>query len=184
MRTIVFLSSLALSAAMAVPALAQSSPPPRPTPNPEMRQQFEQSRKTMEQIHQQARSQMLDALTPAHRQLLASIAGQLATSTTPDYKAAAARLDSALSASEKQAITNAAKDAHAKARAEMERMRSEMPPGGPGGPGGMRSGGMMMGPGPGKSPRPLPSAGEILLDVTMSGPGMEMHMHDGMRMHP
>lgn len=171
MRTSVFLTSLALAAAVAAPALAQTAPA-RPTPNPQMRQQFESMHQQMEQIHSQERAQMLAALTPANRQLLATIAGELATSTTPDYRGAAARLDAALSPSEKQAIANASQSARDKMRAQMQTMRQQMsqnggPPPGPGGP-------MMMGP-----PR-TQSAGEILLRTAMSG-GMELRVHGSMR---
>jgi len=85
-------------------ALAQSAPPPpMPPQRPDMagmRQVFEQ----VEKIHRAERTQVLAALSPAHRELLASIVGNMAIAANPDHKAAAARLDAALSPSEKSAV--------------------------------------------------------------------------------
>lgn len=160
MKTSVLITGLALAAAMAVQAVAQEPPSgPPPTPNPQMRQQFEATHKQMEQIHAQERAQVLGALTPANRQLLATIAGQLATSTTPDYTGAARRLDAALSSSEKQAIVSASQTARQQMNSAMMRMRQQMgrPPMGMMGPGG----------GPPGAQRTL-TAGEILLRVAMN----------------
>jgi len=66
----------------------------------------------MMKMHQALRLKMLQALTPANKQLLATVVGQLATADTPDVKAAAAQLDAALSDGEKQAILAAVKAAH------------------------------------------------------------------------
>lgn len=191
MRTFVFFTSVALAAAMAVPAFAQTAPA-RPTPNPQMRQQFEATRQQMDQIHQQERSQILGALTPAHRQLLATVAGELATATTPDYKAAAARLDSALSSSEKSTILSASQSARDKMRSTMQNMRQNMSqmggppgPGGPGGPPQGFGGGKMGPPGGPDQARYTPSAGEILLRTAMSPGGMEIRVRGSMQpQHP
>src|SRR5579872_1719358 len=81
-------------------ALAQAAPPPMQHPDMAgMKQVFEQ----VERIHRAERTQVLAALTPAHRELVARIVGEMAIAANPDHKAAAARLDSALSASEKSA---------------------------------------------------------------------------------
>jgi crotonobetainyl-CoA:carnitine CoA-transferase CaiB-like acyl-CoA transferase len=64
-----------------------------------------------------ARATMLTALTPVHKQLLATIAARLATSTTADYTDAAKKLDLALSPTEKHAILSAAHAEHEKMRA-------------------------------------------------------------------
>lgn len=188
MKTSVFITAVALSAVMTATSFAQEPPPgppgppgPMATPNAQMRQQFQAAHKQMEQIHAQERSQVLGALTPAHRQLLATVAGQLATSTTPDYRAAAQKLDAALSASEKQAIVSASQTARQQMRAQMESMRQRMSQmGGPPdtrGPMVMRSGTEQQG--------RTPSAGEILLRVAMSGgPEMHMEMRTGGSMHP
>ena len=66
---------------------------------------------TMEAAHKAVRAKILAALTPAHRALLADLVGQLAIAANPDPEAARAKLDAALSASEKTnilAIHNAA----------------------------------------------------------------------------
>ena len=177
MKFSVLISATALAAAMTVPAFAQEPPPPGgplPSPDPQMRQQMEATRKQMDQIHTQERSQVLGVLTPAHRQLLATIAGELATSITPDYDGAAQRLDAALSTSEKQTIVNASQSARDKMRAQMETIRQQMdrmgaPPGGGGPMMMMQSGG-----GP-EGARRTPTAGDILLRVSMGG-GM-IHSH-------
>jgi hypothetical protein len=182
MKMSVFITAFALSAVMAVPVLAQEPPPygPMPSPNPQMRQEFEAAHKQMQQIHAQERSQVLGALTPAHLKLLGTVAAELATSTTPDYRGAAQRLDAALSSSEKQTIVSAAQNARQQMRAQMQTMRQQMSqmsgrpnPGGP-----------MIPAGPGGEPqreRRTPSAGEILLRVAMGGGGMEMGMHESIR---
>src|SRR5579864_3032140 len=121
MKHVALLGLLFLLAAPNVPVLAQNAPP---TPNPAMRAQFQQLRTQMRQIRTSERSQMLGALTPANRALLANLAGQLATSVNPDYRAAASRLDGALSAGEKQAVLNAAQTARSSARSLMQSMRS------------------------------------------------------------
>src|SRR5579859_2125860 len=66
-----------------------------------------------------ARATMLTALIPSHRQLLASIAARLATSTNADYTDAAKELDLALSPAEKHAILSAANAKHEKMRTIM-----------------------------------------------------------------
>jgi hypothetical protein len=158
--------------AAAVPVGAQTMA--RPTPNPQMRQAFGQLRSQMETLHRNERTQLLAALTPQHRALLASIAGELTTSATPDYDAAAKRLDAALSPSESQAVLRAAQNARTQARSIMRNMRNQMPlP--PNGPGMWRMGPRAMGAlhGDGRSP----DAGRILLHLMMGGP---MFMHRGM----
>ncbi|GEM_PF-2310776 len=68
---------------------------------------------------------MLNALTPAHRTLLSNVVGQLAVSPTPDFRAAAQQLDSALSAGEKQSILNAETTARSQMRNAIAQMRSQ-----------------------------------------------------------
>lgn len=163
-------AALLLALGASAPAFAQTPPP---TPNAGQRQEFRQMRQQMEQIHKQARAEILGALTPAHKSLLATVAGQLATSVNPDYNAAAQRLDAALSSGEKQKIVAAAQSAMAKARAAMEAMRAQMPqePGGPM----MRAGGMGMGPHGAQESKRMTDAGWILLHMTAAGgPGMHM----------
>jgi hypothetical protein len=156
----------------AVPALvfAQAQPPPpgasgAPWPRPDfgrMRQNMQQQ----EAMHKQFRAKILGTLTPAHRNLLASIAGQLAVSTNPDPKAAIQKLDAALSSGEKQAILSAAQSFMSQQRAMREQAFAKMRAANPNMP----------------SPRPRPSgmqhtrrapdAGALLLMVATGGPGM------------
>lgn len=109
-----FFGAVALCALLLPSAvLAQSAPPMMPH-RPDMatmRAAFQQA----EKIRHAERSQILAALSPAHRQLLASIVGNMAIAANPDYKAAAARLDAALSTTEKNAVLAA----HTAALAQM-----------------------------------------------------------------
>ncbi|MHB8461939.1 MAG: hypothetical protein ACYDA1_04780 [Vulcanimicrobiaceae bacterium] len=163
--------ALVLAAAMAVApltALAQQSPPPMNGMNGMngMHRMSAQSMQQMEQMHAQARAKMLAALTPQNRQLLSTLAGQLAVADKPDVAAAAKQLDAALSAREKSAIL----DIHASMRKQMQAQMPK-PPGQsmPGMPGmaGMHGMKGMQGNDPG-----------IILLMTASmhdGPGMMHH---------
>jgi hypothetical protein len=121
-------SVLAAALLFAAPAFAQQ--PPDATPNPAMRQAFQQMRSQMENVRRTERSQILGALTPAHRALLGSVAGELATAVEPNYDAAAKRLDSVLSAGESQAIVRAAQNADRQRRTIAESMMPPPPPDG------------------------------------------------------
>ncbi len=57
-----------------------------------------------------ARARMLAALTPAHKQLLSQVVGELAVGTNPDAEAATQRLDAALSPTESAAIVSIQRD--------------------------------------------------------------------------
>jgi hypothetical protein len=98
--------SLALAAALVLlPAVApaqQNSPPPggMQSISPQLRAAMHQ----MRTLHEQFRTQVLDALTPAHRTMVADALGQLAVSSNPSPRAVAAQIDGALSANEKQQI--------------------------------------------------------------------------------
>lgn len=168
MKYIALLGLVASLATSAIPVLAQNV---GPTPNAAMRQQFQQMRSQMRQIRTTERSQMLGALTASNRSLLATIAGQLATTVTPDYRAAAGRLDAALSAGEKQAILSAAQTARTSRRALMQKMRDQFQANHPNDerPRGERA----------NTHRRTPDAGMLLLTLAaspqrgmMGGPGM------------
>jgi hypothetical protein len=116
-----------LAAGLPLVANAQQTPPGGPPPpagpmSCQMRDFMEQAQR----LHQHFRTQMLSALTPEHRQLLAQIAGQLATSTNPDPKAAAAQLDQALSPGEKQAIVKAEQSFRSQMRTLHDKMRAQV----------------------------------------------------------
>jgi hypothetical protein len=80
----------------------------------------------MEQLHQQARSQILAALTPAHKALLARIVGELAIAPTPDVEGAARQLNAALSPGESGSILKTANGFHQAMRASMEATRAQI----------------------------------------------------------
>jgi hypothetical protein len=123
-----------LAAWLPLVAAAQQVPPDPAQGAPEIagpmsQQERNQMRGFMEQmrtLRQQYRSQMLAALTPEHRQLLATIAGQLATSPNPDPKAAAKQLDDALTSSEKQGILKAEQSYRTQTKALHDKMLAQM----------------------------------------------------------
>src|SRR5690242_2442605 len=63
-------AAMLLALGATAPVLAQNA---SPTPNPAMRQEFRQVHQQMRQIHTQARSEILGALTSAHKSLLATV---------------------------------------------------------------------------------------------------------------
>ena len=77
-------------------------------------------------LHQQARTQILGALTPANKTLLGSVVSQLAVAPQPDPRAAASQLDAALSQNEKQSILTAAASLHDGEKALRDQMRAQM----------------------------------------------------------
>jgi len=93
------------------------------TPSPQMRaafQNMEQAREHVEQLHAQARAAMLSALTPAHRNLLAQVFGQLAISPSPDLNAAARVLDASLSQGEGRSVVAISSSLESQTRQIME----------------------------------------------------------------
>ncbi len=96
-------------------------------PTQAQREQMRTNMQQMRKLHEQFRAQILGALTPEHRQLLASIAGNLAIADKPDIRAAAKQLDEALSPGEKSAILADAKAMHDQMRAQMQAMRAAHP---------------------------------------------------------
>jgi len=159
MKQLVTIAFAAALAALPVASFAQT------TGTPNLRRDFEQIHTQMQQIHQAERAQILAALTPAHKALVANVIGELAISATPDYDAAAKRLDAALSAGERQGVLNAAATARAKSTAIMQSIAPEH----------------MGGPGLQMRTMPAQTAGQILLRLAAP----EMHkMGFGMMMHP
>lgn len=115
MKQVLTIAFAAALAAMPVASFAQAGPGA-----PNISRDFEQLHTQMQQIHNAERAQILAALTPAHKALVASVIGQLAISATPDYEAAAKRLDAALSGAERQGILNAAQTARTRSMAIMQ----------------------------------------------------------------
>jgi hypothetical protein len=137
LATALIVASFTLPPAM---AFAQTGGTPLPPPGsgaPHGDGQMQQIRGQMETIRKQERDRVLGALTPAHRQLLANIVGQMAVSQNPDRRAAAAQLDAALSTDEKNAILGAHQEAmtqmHALWQQHMQSQQSGAMQGPPGG---------------------------------------------------
>lgn len=161
----------------AIPAfvLAQGAPPMPPGPSgaPWPRPDFQMIRQTMQQrdaMYKQFRAKVLGALTPAHRNQLAAVIGQLAIAASPDPQAAIKKIDAFLSSGEKQAILNAEQSFRAQQGAQMEAMFAKFRAANPNFP----------------SPRPMrsgepkerrtPDAGELLFRLaTIGGPGLGAH---------
>ena len=132
----------ALTSAKSLAVATGGTPPPLPPP-PDF-QAMEKTHAQIEQIHQQARVAMLNALQPEHRNLLAQVVGQLVLAPKPDTSAAAKTLDAALTADESKAIVGAWSSAEQQMHQVMESMHKQMEhehpseahagPGGPEGP--------------------------------------------------
>jgi len=111
LTTALIIASFCLPPAM---AFAQAQPPaggPPPGP-PGMRaphdfSKFRQMHEQLDRIERGEREAVLGALTPAHREMLARMIGDMAVAQRPDPRGAAARLDAALSPGEKNAILSA-----------------------------------------------------------------------------
>lgn len=122
------LAAIAIAACCATAALAQTA-----SPAPGHFQGMRGMHRQIVQIETQTRAQMVNALTPANRTLLANVAGQLAIAPNPDLRASAQQLDAALSSSEKQAIINADSSARTQIRTVFQnaRARAQGPGAGP-----------------------------------------------------
>ena len=86
---------------------------------------MQQLQAQMQVARQQERAAMLGALSPAHKALLSQLAGELAVSVTPDYAAAARRLDAALTPAESQAVIRAHQAFKQQSRSLMESARAQ-----------------------------------------------------------
>jgi hypothetical protein len=128
---------------MAIPLVASADQTNPGQPNGAAMTIMQQTHAKMEQLHSQARLSILNALTPAHRTLLANIVGQLAVSASPDAEAAARQLDASLSQGESRAVLNVSASFEQQARQIMEATRQQLQASGVGPPGGMHA----MGPG-------------------------------------
>ena len=173
MKPAIFALSLAL---LGAPTLASAQPAPPPdqsqgagpveghTRNP----QFAQMHAQMRALMQQTRAAELSALSPAHKQLLANLAGQLALSASPNFKAAAATLDRALSASESSAILQADQNFRTQASAMHQAMMAARPPSDDAQAGGPQAGGP---PRMGNHEAKQRTAGQLLLEPPHGGHG-------------
>ncbi|MGC2242779.1 MAG: hypothetical protein WBA06_04050 [Candidatus Aquilonibacter sp.] len=162
---------LALALVLAVPAMAGAQQAPG-SPSP-MRQAMHANMQQMMKLHQQFRAQLLGALTPAHKQLYATVVGNLAIAASPDPRAAVKQLDAALSTSEKTAILNANTQFMTAMKSMRQQMMANHPwPSPSGSPWPKRSHGQ-------RKPH-TPDAGAILLGMAGGHGGMMMgRMHGG-----
>lgn len=158
-----------LLAGMLVPAMALADQPDGPPPMQAPTAAMEATHQRMEQLHQQARSQILAALSPAHKQLLARIVGELAIAPTPDVDSAARELNAALTPAESQSILKTANAAHQAMRAAMESARAQMEKSEPAENGAKVVKDVEF---HGMAPKHAEDAGHILLMLASPGPGM------------
>ena len=112
--------SLPLGAVAGEPPAPMGPPPPpgmgmafdfdsqnlTPAQQQQIHQIMDQSHQQMEQLMSQTRSRVLGSISPAHRQLVAQIVGNLAISPNPDWDAAAKQINAALSPGEAQAVVS------------------------------------------------------------------------------
>jgi len=95
-----------LSSAQVAPATLASGNVAPDADHAQIHALMQQANRQLQQLHQQTRTQMLTALTPAHRTLVANVIGQLAIAPNANPQAATQQLDTVLSGGEKQAIVN------------------------------------------------------------------------------
>jgi hypothetical protein len=123
------LATLGLAAVLgAVPALAQDN---APAPNAAAQSQgrmaeFRQIHDRMRQLHTQARTQILAALSPAHKAAVGNIIGQLAVSANPNPDVAARQIDGLLTPAESQSIVRTHEAFRSQMRTIMEQMHAQM----------------------------------------------------------
>ncbi|HME81770.1 MAG TPA: hypothetical protein VKF82_06805 [Candidatus Eremiobacteraceae bacterium] len=108
-------------------ALADTTPqgtPPQGGPGPGGMGQ--QVRAQVDQARAAARTAALGALTPANRDRLGQVIGQLAIAQTPDVNAAAKTLDASLSPKESKAVLDAQSAFDAQMKQIMDQARGQM----------------------------------------------------------
>lgn len=114
----------------APPAAGAAGVPGRPAMTPAQRQAmfkaFNDFRTKETVLHKQLRTQIIGALSPAHRSAVAQAIGEMAVSASPDEDATAKRIDAILSSSERQAILSANTSFYDQSRALMQQMRSQV----------------------------------------------------------
>ena len=77
-------------------------------------------------MHQQLRSQILDALSPDHRTAVADAIGQMVISPSPDPAATAKQIDGVLSAAEQQRILSLHGTFVSQSRALMQQLHDQL----------------------------------------------------------
>lgn len=122
--------TLCLAPSLAAAQQPPAGPPPGATgaavaPDPQRFAAMQQMREQMRQLHRQTRTQILAALSPQHRTMVANIVGGFAVASNPDPTSAARQIDAILSPGEKQAVLNVAAAARATMRNAMEAHRAQ-----------------------------------------------------------
>lgn len=179
---------LALTLALvALPAIALADPngaAPAASPlTPAQRQAISSQRRAFfekaMQMHQQLRSQILDALSSDHRTAVADAIGQMVISASPDPAATAKQIDGLLSSGEQQRIVDLHNTFVTQSQALMQQMRQQMESQGAGAHGHWTSP-------PRSAPPPgFNDAGNIVLRVlAQRAPMMGMMPGHGMRGGP
>ncbi len=127
MRSFILVLALAgLTAPIA--ALAQDAAgAPAPAWSGQHSAAFEQAHQQMRRLHEQERAAMLNALTPAHKQLVAQVAGQLAISANPDFEGAVRKLNASLTPSESQSVLRIHEQYKQQMHAVMEQTFKSLP---------------------------------------------------------
>ena len=141
-------------------------------PSPAMVQMDNQ----MHQLSVQARTAVLQSITPQHRQLLAQVVGALAIAPDPNFAAASRQLNAALSPQESQSVLRISAQFHQQMRALMQSHIQQMESNEPKEPGNpttrvhddMYTGG-------GHGPMQI-DAGTCLLMLAQPGMGMMHHI--------
>ena len=121
-------------ALVALPAAALADPngsAPAPSPlSPAQRQaifsQIQAARQKEMQMHQQLRSQILDALSPGHRTAVADAIGQMVISPSPDPAATAKQIDGVLSSAEQQRILSLHSTFVSQSQALMQQLHDQL----------------------------------------------------------
>ena len=123
--------ALALSI-LPVAAIAQNAPsqgaPPAMTDQQRqaMFSEFKAIHTQEAALHKQYRTQVLNSITPIHRQAVAGLIGQLAISTNPNKSATAKQIDVLLSGAERNAIVSAHNNFIAQSKKLHEQAMQEM----------------------------------------------------------
>src|SRR5215467_2150812 len=128
MRNLAMTALIAASLFTPLGALADNTPPPPPGQGLPGFGAFQQVHEQVDKARTQARTTMLNALSPQHRNLLAQVVGGLAVSQTPDINAAAKTLDNELSPGESKAIVDASNALDQQIKKIMEAARPECGP--------------------------------------------------------
>jgi hypothetical protein len=88
---------------------------------------FEQAHQQIKRLHEQERAQMLGVLTPAHKQLVAQVAGQLAVAANPDFEGAVRKINASLSPAESQNVLRIHEQSKQQMHAIMEQAFKSLP---------------------------------------------------------